>query len=101
MPEGTPSLPGSATRFRTTVAALLIVVVAAAAYAFHERNVAKQLAAQNSAVTSTLNATRDQMSALTARLDAMSAERAAEQAAHAPVYHKPMAAAGMRHRIDD
>jgi transcriptional regulator with PAS, ATPase and Fis domain len=103
MPEGTPSLPASATRFRAIVAALLMVVVAAAAYAFHERNVAKQLAAQNSTVTSTLNATRDQMSALTAKLDAVNAERSAEKSAapHSAVYRKPLTAASMRQRSDD
>lgn len=103
MPEETPSHPGFATRFRATVAALLTVVVAAAAYAFHEHRVAGQLAAQNSAVTSTLNATRDQISALTTRLDAMNAERSAEKStpAHAAVYRKPLTAASMRHRIDD
>jgi len=36
-----------------------MLVLAFAAYAFHERNVAKQLAAQKSAATSTLNAIRD------------------------------------------
>ena len=103
MPEEIPSHPGFATRFRATVAALLTVVVAAAAYAFHEHSVAGQLAAQNSAVTSTLNATRDQISALTTRLDAMNAERSAEKStpAHAAVYRKPLTAASMRHRIDD
>ena len=103
MSEGTPSLPVSAIRFRAIVAALLMVVAAAAAYAFHERNVAEQLAAQNSAVTSTLNATRDQMSALTARLDAVNAERPAEKSAvpHSAIYRKPLTAASMRHRSDD
>ena len=103
MPEGTPFLPASATRFRAIVAALLMVVVAAAAYAVHERSVAKQLAAQNSTVTSTLNATRDQMSALTAKLDAVNAERSAEKSAapHSAVYRKPLTAASMRQRSDD
>ncbi len=108
MPEEGPSRPGSATRFRTTVAALLAVGVAAGAYAVHERSVANQLADQNSAVTSTLNTTRDQMSALTTRLDAMNAERTAEKAApphsdsdHSAIYRKPVTAASMRHRIDD
>ena len=103
MPEEIPSHPGSATRFRATVAALLTVGVAAAAYAVHEHNVAKQLAAQNSAVTSTLNATRDQMSALSARLDAMSAERTAEKStpSHSAIYRKPVTAASTHHRIDD
>ncbi len=108
MPEEGPSHPGSTIRFRATMAALLTVGVAAAAYAVHERNVAQQLATQNSAVTSTLNTTRDQMSALTTRLDAMNAERTAEKPAasrsaidHSVLYRKPVTAASMRHRIDD
>src|ERR1700693_1755733 len=103
MSEETPLQPGSATRFRATVASLLVIVVAAAVYAFHERKVAKQLTAQNSEVTSTLNATRDQMSALTSRLDAMSAERTAEKspAPHSAIYRKPLTAASTRHRIAD
>jgi len=90
------------------VAALLAVGIAAGAYAVHERSVANQLADQNSVATSTLNATRDQMSALTTRLDAMNAERTAEKAAashsaldHSVLYRKPVTAASMRHRIDD
>lgn len=92
--------PGSTVRFRATVAALLVLGVAAAAYAIHEHNVVKQLSAQNSAVTSTLNSTRDQMSALSSRLDAMSVEQPTEKP-HAPVYRKPLTAASTRHRIDD
>jgi len=99
------SLTASLTRFQAVVAALLIVVVvlAATAYAFHERNIARQLSAQNSAVTSTLNATRDQVSALTARLDAMNAARTPERPAARPsaIYRKPLTAASTRHRIDD
>jgi uncharacterized coiled-coil protein SlyX len=102
MQEEFRSKSGSATRFPIASALVFVVVAVIAAYAFHEHNLSKQLAAQNSAATSALAATRDQVSALTARLDAMNAERAAEQpAAHPPVYRKPMAAAGMRHRIDD
>jgi len=113
MPDELPSHPGSATRFRATVATLLAVGVAAGGYAVHERNVAKQLTNQNDAVTSTLNTTRDQMSALTTRLDAMNAERQAEKSAaprpvgdrsvgdHAAIYRKPVTAASLRHRIDD
>jgi uncharacterized coiled-coil protein SlyX len=87
---------------------LLAVGIAAGAYAVHERSVAKSLADQNSAVTSTLNTTRDQMSALTTRLDAMNAERTAEKAApphsdsdHSAIYRRPVTAASMRRRIDD
>jgi hypothetical protein len=107
MSEETPIHPGFATRSRATVAALLVIVVAAAAYALHERYVAKELAVQNGTVTSTLNATRDQMTALATRLDAMSAERLAEKLAeksavsHPGIYQKPMMAASARHRIDD
>jgi transcriptional regulator with PAS, ATPase and Fis domain len=104
MSDETPSLAGSVPRRRATAAALLVVVVAAvASYAFHERNVARQLAEQNSAVTSTLNATRDQMNAVSARLDAMNAERQAEKPAptHSAIHRKPLTAAGTRHRIDD
>jgi hypothetical protein len=103
MSEETPLRPGSATRLRATVAALLMLVAVVVGYAFHERNVATQLAGENSAVTSTLNATRDQISALTSRLDAMNAERPAEKsaAAHSGIYRKPLTAASTRHRIDD
>jgi hypothetical protein len=101
MLEETPSVPSSATRFGAAVAAVLIVVVAAGAYAFHERNVARQLAAQNSAAASALNATRDQMTAMSTRLDAMNAERLAEKSAASGIYRKPLTAASARHRIDD
>lgn len=90
------------TRLPMAFGLVFVVVTVIAAYAFHEHNLSKQLAAQNSAATSALAATRDQVSALTARLDAMTAERAGEQpAAHLPVYRKPMAAASMRHRVED
>lgn len=103
MSEGTPSHLGSAPRSRVTVAALLMSVVAVGAYAIHERNAVKQLAAQNSAVTSTLNAARDQIGRLTTRLDAMNAERSAEKstAPQSFIYRKPVTAATARHRIDD
>src|SRR5579859_6240705 len=120
MPEEMPSHPasanpasasqGSATRFRATVAALLAIGAGAAGYALHERNVAQQMADQNSAVTSTLNTTRDQMSALNTRLDTMTAERAAEKEKaaaansagdHSTVYRKGVTAASIRRRMDD
>jgi hypothetical protein len=103
MQEESFSVRTSVTQPRVTIAALLILIVAVAAYAFHERNVSKQLVERNSAVTSALNATHDQINALTARLDAMNAERAAEKPSptHPGSYRKPMNAAGMRHRIED
>lgn len=100
MPDETPSISGSANPLGRVVAALAIVVVAVAAFAFHEHSVSKRLADQNSAVTSALNATHDQLNALSSRLDAINAEREAEKPA-APVYHKPMNAAVARHRIED
>jgi uncharacterized coiled-coil protein SlyX len=101
--EGTSSGSGSAHLFRATAAALLVVVVAIAAYAFHQRSVSKQLSDQNRSITTALNTDRDQIQALTAKLDAMTAERSADSSAvsHPPVYRKPMSAAGMRHRIED
>ena len=61
------------------------------------------MADQISVAASTLIATRDQVGALTARLDAMNAERTAEKAParHPVIYRKPLTAASTRHRIDD
>ena len=100
------SVAGSIVRFRAVIAGLSALVIAAGGYAFHEHNVSKQLAEQNSSVTSTLNATRDQVNALNTKLDAMTAERAADKApkstdSQPAVYRKPMMAAATRHRIDD
>jgi len=105
MPE-LVSVAGSIVRFRSVVAGLSALVIAAGGYAFHEHNVSKQLTEQNSAVTSTLNATRDQVNALNTKLDAMTAERAADKAetsthSQPGVYRKPMMAAATHHRIDD
>jgi hypothetical protein len=100
------SVAGSIVRFRAVVAGLSALVIAAGGYAFHEHNVSKHLAEQNNAVTSTLNATRDQVNALSTKLDAMNVERAAEKAekstsAQPGVYRKPMVGAAARHHIDD
>ncbi len=100
MSEETSFLSRSALPLRATVAALLALGVAAAGYAIHEHSVAKQLTAQNSSVTTTLNATRDQVNALNARLDALTAQPATEKP-QAPVYRKPLTAASTHHRIDD
>lgn len=105
MAEETLAPSGSATRFRVTLAVLLISVLAAAAYSFHEHKVAKQLAAQNSAIGTILNTTRDQLSALTAQVSALNAKPSAETEKeakhHSPIYRKPLTAATARHRIDD
>jgi hypothetical protein len=90
----------SSTPFHVAGAALLALIIAAGAYAIHEHSAVKQLTAQNSAVTSTLNATRDQMSALNSRLDALTVQQATEKPL-APVYRKPLTPASTHHRIDD
>ncbi len=97
------SSSGSANFIRAAVAGLVVIVVVIAAYAFHQRSVSSQLAEQNRSVTASLNSERDQISALTAKLDALTAQRAAEMqpADHPPVYRKPMSGATSRHRIED
>src|SRR5258707_10822342 len=103
MPEETPVPSHSATGFRAALATLLITALAGGAYSYHEHSAAKQLAAQNSAMSTNLNTTRDQLSALTARVSAMDAKPLAETQAEyrPPVYRKPLTAASARHRIDD
>jgi hypothetical protein len=97
------SSSGSANFVRAAVAGLVVIVVVIGAYAFHQRSVSKQLAEQNRSVIASLNSERDQISALTAKLDALTAQRAAEMqpANHPPVYRKPMSGAISRHRIED
>lgn len=91
-PDYTPLLVG--------VAALAVVLVAVAVYAFHERNVSKRLAEQNGAATSALNTMRDQVSALSKRIDDLNKQQA-EAKPVAAMYRKPMVAASSRHRIED
>ena len=92
---------------KTAAAALVALVGAAGGYAYHEHNQVNDLTAQNRAMNSSLNATHDQMAALTSRLDSLTAQKAAETpsdkpaAAHAPVYRKGVTAASTRHHIDD
>lgn len=101
MQEVSPS--GSANVIRAAVTGLVVIVVAVAAYAFHLHSVSKQLAEQNRSVTATLNSERDQINALTSKLDTLTAQRAADTqvADHPPVYRKPLSGAITRHRIDD
>lgn len=101
MPD-TSSLQSSVTRFGAAVVALVLVLLAVAVYAFHERNLANQSAAQNDALASDLKTTHDQVNGLTARVDALSSLQPADNsAAHPAFYQGPMTAASMRHRIDD
>lgn len=101
--EGISTVSSPVTRFGAAVAGLVVLVGSIGVYAFHEHNVSKQLTAQNSAVTASLNATRDQLNALSSRFDALNAHQAAEKpdAAQPGVYRKPMHAAVSRHRVED
>ena len=100
MSEETSFLTRSTLPLRAAIAALLALGVGAGAYAIHEHSTVKQLAAQNSSVTSTLNATRDQMSALNSRLDAITAQQAAEKP-QAPIYRKGVTPASTHRRLED
>jgi hypothetical protein len=103
MSEETPARPVTTIGFPLVPVLLLVLALGAAGYGFHERNVAKKLAANNVSVTTALNATRDQLNALTAKVNAMepkpSPEGATKPAAH--VYRKPLTPAIARHRIED
>ena len=83
MSEEMPSNPSAATRFLIVIAVFL-VLAGAVAYSFHERSIAKQLGAQNSQMSSALNATRDQISALTTKLNAMNTEQTPEKSSPSP-----------------
>lgn len=103
MLEGTSFVSGSVNRFRAVLAGLVVLVGGVGVYGVHEHNVSKQLAEQNSSVNSALTATRDQLNAVSSRLDALNAQLAAAKppAAQPGVYHKPMNAASSHHRIED
>jgi hypothetical protein len=106
MSEEMPSNPGAATRVLIVIAVLL-TLSAALAYSLHERSVAKQLGSQNSELSATLNSTRDQVSALTTKLNAMteqppqklSAEKSSPS--HPVTYRKGVTAASLHRRTDD
>lgn len=104
MSESTPSLPGSLPgslpQLRVAVAALLIMLSAAVAYSFHEHRAVRQLSKQNNEMTTSLNATRDQVNALSSKLNDVTAELAVEKPVHPPLYRKPLTAAVQRQRID-
>lgn len=101
MSEEIPARPDSTFTFRLVPALLVILAVAAVAYSWHERSVAKKLATDNSAMTASLNATRDQLNALSAKVTALEAQPTAEPASKpaAAIYRKPLTAVVSRHRI--
>ncbi len=63
------------------LAAVLLTLLAAGGYAIHEHGLASQLSAQNAQIAASLNATRGQIDALTAKLDALSAPTSEKPAA--------------------
>jgi hypothetical protein len=96
MLEGTSSLVGSVGPLRAAVAGLVVLVAGAGAYGIHAHNVSKQLAEQNTTLNASLNATRDQINAVSSRVDALTAQVAAEKPAPQPSVY----AASSRHRED-
>ena len=104
MLEGTSSVIGSVSRFRAAVSGLVVLVAGViGVYGLHEHNVSKQLAEQNVTLNAALNTTRDQLNAVSSRVDALNAQVAAEKPAPQPPseYRKPMNAARSRHRAED
>lgn len=98
----TSSVSGSLNRVAAIAAGLVVLVAAIGIYAFHERSVSQRLAEQNSAANSALNTTRDQLNALSNRMDTLNAQLAAKTAAVEPGhYQTPMRAASSRRRIED
>jgi hypothetical protein len=81
MSEYVPSASRPAARFWGVAALLLVVLVALGAYGFHQHSLAGRLAIQNSEMSASLNATRSQIEALTAKLDALSAPPSQKPAA--------------------
>ena len=101
MSEEAPVRSSSSASFPVGLILLLIVAVGAIAYSVHERSVSKELATQNNAMTKTLDVTRDQLGALSAKVSAMEAKPTPESVRPSPVYRKPVSAASARHRMDD
>lgn len=101
MSEETPALPEHTVTLRLLPVLLLALTIGAVGYSWHEHNVAKKLAADNSTTTASLNATRDQLNALSAKVNALEGKPESEPASKpaAALYRKPLTAAVSRHRI--
>lgn len=101
MSEEIPAHPEHTVTLRLLPVVLMILTVVAVGYSWHERNVARKLATDNSAMTASLNATRDQINALIAKVSALEAQPTPEPASKpaAAIYRKPLTAAVSRHRI--
>jgi hypothetical protein len=81
----------------------VVLVAGVGVYGLHEHNVSKKLAEQNVTLNAALNTTRDQLTAVSSRVDALNAEVVAEKPAPQPPsdYRKPMNVTRSRHRVED
>ncbi len=95
--------PASAPRGSwATLVALLILMAAAIAYGFHEHRVAGQLAAQNNDMSASLNATRAQIDAMSAKLNDLTAAQSEKPSAAPAAAHRTAAKHVVhRRRADD
>lgn len=103
MSEETPVSAGSTIGLRLIPALLLVLALGIGGYAFHEHHVANGLAASNSSMSASLNSTRDQLNALSAKVSALETKPSPETAsqAAAPLYRSPLRSAVSRRRMDD
>jgi hypothetical protein len=101
MSEEMPARPEHTVTLRLLPVLLLALTVGAVGYSWHEHSVAKKLATDNSTMTASLNATRDQLNALGAKVNALEVKPESEPASKpaAVIYRKPLTAAVSRHRI--
>ncbi len=79
--EQHPESPARSPRSRIGVIVLALLCMVAIGYAWHQRSVAANLAGQNNQIATALKDTRGQMDALTAKMNALTAAQAAQQAA--------------------
>jgi hypothetical protein len=77
-PVGTPSSPAHVVGIWGSIALLLILLVVAGGYAWHEHDVVRRLATQNSEAMSSLDATRGQVADLTTKLNDLTAKSEAQ-----------------------
>ena len=99
MSEELPARPDHTITLRFLPVLLVLLVAGAVAYSIHERSRANKLATDNTAVYAALNATRDQLNALSTKVNALEASPAAATKPAAVIYRKLLTAAVARHRI--
>lgn len=101
MSEEIPARPEHTVTLRLLPVLLLALTVGAVGYSWHEHSLAKKLATDNSTVTASLNATRDELNALIAKVNALQVKPESKPASKpaAAIYRKPLSAAVSRHRI--